>query len=606
MATNNENLEYRLPTDAYANFDALTLKSFIIDRLNENSTFRDQNFEGSNLSSVIDIIAYSYHVLLFYLNQTASESMFSNSTIYENINRIVNLMGYKPIGKQTSICPVDCVADSDLAIGSYFLKKYSYFLVDNVQYTIIDDFFFDKNTDSEETITTINENLLLYQGTVGEYPIYVASGDDFETFPIVIENLTSNNTKFISHGLVSVYVKESDTGLWYEYGEVDNLFLVSTNDRVYDLRLNENGHYEVKFGNDVFGRKLKNTDEVAVYYILSDGESGAVSKNAINGNKLFTINTARFSQIYTDTSTSGSTSSQIDSVNNTLLTFSNSSNSTPISEAETVEQIKTNTPILVNSQLRLVTEGDYETFLQKNASSLLNSVKVVNNKRYIEEYIQYFYDLCVDPNKVNRVLINQVNFADSCDFNDINIFLVPPFTINKDGQYPTFLSNSFKNYIKDLVGDKKMINYEIIPRDPVYMAFDLGFAINASPENSSLYNTTKLRVIRDKNVKISKELIKNQIIDKIKTFFEPSNNKLGDLLDISSLGNDLISVDGVSTIKMVNSDNTQYNGISFVSWNPVYDNDVEIVTQSTALPFFKFPYLYNPESIVKRIDVVDE
>lgn len=606
MATNNENLEYRLPTDAYANFDALTLKSFIIDRLNENSTFRDQNFEGSNLSSIIDIIAYSYHVLLFYLNQTASESMFSNSTIYENINRIVNLMGYKPIGKQTSICPIDCVADSELPIGSYFLKKYSYFLVDNVQYTINEDFFFDKTTDSEENITTINENLLLYQGTVGEYPVYVASGEDFETFPIVVENLTSNTTKFISHGSVSVYVKESDTGVWYEYEEVDNLFLVSTNNRVYDLRLNENGHYEVKFGNDVFGRKIKESDEVAVYYILSDGDSGAISEGAINGNKLFVLNTSRFSQIYSDVSSAGSSSSQIDRNNNSLLTFSNSTNSTAVSEAETVDQIKTNAPILVNSQLRLVTETDYETFLRKNAPNLLNSVKVVSNKRYIEEYIQYFYDLCVDPNKVNRVIVNQVNFADSCDFNDINIFLVPPFSITKDGQYPTFLSNSFKNYIKDLVGDKKMINYEIVPRDPVYVAFDLGFARNSLPESSPIYNTTKLQVIRNNNVKISKELIKNQIIAKINTFFAPSNNELGGLLDISSLGNDIISINGVSTIKMVNSDNTQYNGISFVARNPVYEKDVEIITQSTALPFFKFPYLYNPESIVKRIDIVDE
>lgn len=74
-------LEYNLPKNAYANFDAVSLKQFIIDRLNENPKFTDQNYEGSNLAAFIDIIAYSYHVLMFYLNQTSSESMFSQTTL---------------------------------------------------------------------------------------------------------------------------------------------------------------------------------------------------------------------------------------------------------------------------------------------------------------------------------------------------------------------------------------------------------------------------------------------------------------------------------------------------------------------------------------------
>jgi hypothetical protein len=69
---------------------------------------------------------------------------------------------------------------------------------------------------------------------------------------------------------------------------------------VYDLRLNENSHYEVKFGNDVFGKRLKVGDEVAIYYILSDGERGIISKNSINGNKLFNFNSNLFTQIYND------------------------------------------------------------------------------------------------------------------------------------------------------------------------------------------------------------------------------------------------------------------------------------------------------------------
>ena len=110
--TTNKFLEFNLPQDAYVAFDAVSLKEYIIDRLNENEKFTDQKFDGSNLAAVIDIIAYSYHVLLFYLNNTASEVNFDQATLYENMNKIVKLIGYKPAGKQTSIVPLAAEASA--------------------------------------------------------------------------------------------------------------------------------------------------------------------------------------------------------------------------------------------------------------------------------------------------------------------------------------------------------------------------------------------------------------------------------------------------------------------------------------------------------------
>ncbi len=71
------NTDFTLQKNAYASFDALTLKQLIIDRLNEGGVYTDQVLEGSNISAIMDIIAYSYHTLLFYLNQTSSESLFT-------------------------------------------------------------------------------------------------------------------------------------------------------------------------------------------------------------------------------------------------------------------------------------------------------------------------------------------------------------------------------------------------------------------------------------------------------------------------------------------------------------------------------------------------
>ena len=301
----NKSLEYNLPQNAYVNFDALSLKSFMIEQLDRGGVFVDQNYNGSNISGILEILAYYTHVLMFYLNQTSSESMFSQTSVYENMNRIVKMIDYKPTGRQTSLTSLTCNATSDLVVGSYNIRKYSYFLIDNIQYTFINDHAFEKKLDTEELIESLSETAILYQGTVGEYPTYISEGLEYETIPVVVDNLvSSNDTRFISHGTLSVYVKEENTDTWYEYLEVESIFLTAPTDRIYDVRLNENGHYEIKFGNGIFGRKLNGGDSIAIYYILSDGQSGLISSNVISGKKLMIFNSTRFQEIYDDVAVS--------------------------------------------------------------------------------------------------------------------------------------------------------------------------------------------------------------------------------------------------------------------------------------------------------------
>ena len=608
--TSNDFLDYNLPQNAYAAFDAVSLKSYIVDRLNKNEKFTDQNFDGSNLAAIIDIIAYSYHVLLFYLNNTAAEVNFDQASLYENMNRIVKLIGYKPAGKQTSLCPIRCLASANLPINNYSIRKYSYFLVDNIQYTFLNDTSFNKTVAGTEKITSLNDSVVLYQGSVAEYPSYTAQGENFEVLPIVVDNIVnSDDAKFIADNTISVNVLETNTGLYYEYMEVDNLFLSTSNERVFEKRLNENGHYEIKFGDGIFGKRLGQGDTVAVSYILSDNKRGTINKNALAGKKLFVYESSRQRAIFNDTYLNKDQTTFITTNNSSELTFNNPLDSSTLTDEETVQQIRENAPKVFSSQLRLVTESDYEALISKNLSHVVGSAKVVNNDAYISEYIQYFYNIGVDPNKVNRVLINQVNFASSCDFNNINIFVTPKFIISEDNSYPPYVSNSFKNLILDLTKDKKMISNEVIPRDPIYMAYGLG--VNNSTDRNlrlSILNNTQLCIVRKNTNKINKNTIKAQVTDVIRTFFLPDNNELGQNINLTNLSNSILSLEGVKRIYTRNtSDNVSYDGLSFLSFNPLYpDSDIQIVTQDTTLPFFKFPYLYAPLSISNRITVVDE
>jgi hypothetical protein len=144
--------EFNLPKDAYAAFDATSLKSLIIQRLKTSNVFTDQAFEGSNLSAIIDIIAYSYHVSLFYLNNQAAESYFSQSALLENMNKLVNLIGYNPLGSQTSIASFDAAAGAGLAAGNYIIPRFSFVTANGVFYSVSNDIYFEKTTNGAEDL----------------------------------------------------------------------------------------------------------------------------------------------------------------------------------------------------------------------------------------------------------------------------------------------------------------------------------------------------------------------------------------------------------------------------------------------------------------------
>jgi hypothetical protein len=159
----------------------------------------------------------------------------------------------------------------------------------------------------------------------------------------------------------------------------------------------------------------------------------------------------------------------------------------------------------------------------------------------------------------------------------------------------------------DLTQDKKMISNEVVPRDPVYMAYGLGYTPGGELSTSILDNTN-LYVVRDRTNKINKHTLSTRVGNLIKQFFLPENNMLGQKLSLSTLTSSILSLEGVKRIYTQNPEtNDLFNGISFLSFNPLYpETDIELVNQDTTLPFFKFPYLYSPLTISNQIIVRDE
>ena len=601
-----DNTDFTLSRDSYTTFDALTLKQLIKKRLNEGGVFTDQAFEGSNISAIIDIISYSYHTLLFYLNNTASESTFNEATLYENMNRIVKLIDYKPTGFQTSILSFEAVSNEKLIPNLYTIKRYSYFTVNGIDYSFTNDVSFSKSSNTSEVLSNLSENNLLYQGKYYEYPEQQAVGEDFETVTLVVKDNITGEPIFIDEKSINVYVRESDNGRYSFYEETNNMFLKGPGDLNYEKRINENGFYEIKFGNGVFGRRLRDGDDIFIYYLKSDGDSGVISPNQLNGNQLNIYSTPTFEDISDDIYDNANLTF-LSPQNAQLISFSNLNGSTTPKQREDVDSIRTNSKKIFQSQNRLVTIDDYESFINKNFSNILDDIKVVNNKTYISDFIDYFYKLGLDkPNEDPRFLFNQLKFSSPSDSNNVYIFMVPAISNVDSENNVNFLTTPQKNTIINAINTQKMVNIEIIPQDPIYNAFGIGLREENELLTTEIIDDTYLVAKRSLSNRISVDSIKQQINNIFISYFKDA--KLGSIISLTELKNKILSIDGVVALftRRVSGDKIiETPNLSLLSFNINYpDIDISDITSDLQLPFFKYPFLYN-NSILNNIIIED-
>ena len=602
--------EFNLPRNAYAAFDAISIKQLMVNRIKNSGLFPDIDYEGSNINGLLDPIAYSYHVLLFYLNQTASDSTFTQAELFENMNKIVSLIGYKTTGNHTATLNVSVSADKELTGGkSYTIKRFSNISIKNIPYSFNTDITFQKELyNTLESLPTIGDNNLLYQGTFKEYPLYTAIGENFEQFTLNIDfPLDNQSSKMIDHNNIYVYVKDINTNKWSEWKEISSLYLAESFSSVFEKRLNEFGHYELKFGNNINGKNLNVGDSVQIYYLESDGNKGIISNNDSKQGKLILYSTAQYNEIFNDIKDTNLYYTTAEDI--TLLKFDNLYSSVRPTYTETVDEIRKNAPLIFSSQNRTVTTSDYEAFVNKNFSNILQSVKAVSNKDYTSQYLAYFYDLGLErPNLDDRLLFNQVSFNDACDFNNVYLFCVPKLGAIQNETTPIELFFSQKQAIIDKLNQYKMVNQNIVICDPVYTAFDFGLPLIGETIVPSIKDSTVLRITRNENQIISKDQIKGLAFNIIKNFFSQTNNDLSKLLDLTVLSYSLLNINGVKSIETVRkSGTTEYktSKLSFVYWNPFYNNaNINSTAQNMNLRFFEFPFFYQISNLINKIEVI--
>ncbi len=110
----------------FTNLDFDQIKSSIRDYLKSNSNFTDYDFEGSNLSTIIDVLAYNTYITSYNANMVANESFIDSATLRENVVALARNIGYVPKSKKSARATISFFIDTTDIIpspASITLKK---------------------------------------------------------------------------------------------------------------------------------------------------------------------------------------------------------------------------------------------------------------------------------------------------------------------------------------------------------------------------------------------------------------------------------------------------------------------------------------------------
>jgi hypothetical protein len=323
----------------FANLDFDQIKTSIKDYLRSNSNFTDYDFEGSNLSVIIDTLAYNTYITSYNANMVANEVFIDSATLRENVVSLARNIGYVPRSKRSARAKISFFVDTSnftnvptqltlkgglvCTTRSFGDESYSFIIPSDITVPVTDN------------IAEFND-IEVYEGT------RITENFTVNSFDLNQRYILSNagiDTRTLS---VSVRPSELST-VSRKYNLADSLFDVTPQSTVFFIQEVEDERYELIFGDGVFGVRLEEPNYITVSYTVSNGD---------NANNLSSF---VFSGTIVDQSERVITSGI------SLITTVEAS--TLGSEIETVESIKKYATRIYASRNRAVTAADYEALI---------------------------------------------------------------------------------------------------------------------------------------------------------------------------------------------------------------------------------------------------
>ena len=307
-------------------FDGIkaNLKTF----LSQQNEFTDYDFEGSGMSTLLDVLAYNTHYLGYNANMLANEMYLDSADLRSSVVSLAKQVGYTPTSCTSSTATIDVLVN-DASGASLTMSRGTKFTttVDGQSYSFVNN--------SDASITPTDgvykfSNLTIYEGSYLNYK-YTASTSDIDQRFIIPNDSVDTTT-------LTVKIQESSSDATTNtYTLATGITGLDSTSKVYFLQEVEGGRFEVYFGDGVTGKAIEDGNIVILDYINGN-------RDAPNGATTFSLS-----------GTIGGFSSA------TITTVSNASGGTGL---ESITSIKYNAPRDYSAQDRAVTAEDYKTLVK--------------------------------------------------------------------------------------------------------------------------------------------------------------------------------------------------------------------------------------------------
>ena len=330
-----------MPLVNFTNLDFNQIKDSLRDYLRANSNFTDYDYEGSNLSTIIDILAYNTYLNSYNANMVSNEVFIDSATLRENVVSLARNIGYVPRPRGAAKANVSFAVDmTGTTVVSVTLKAGIVAVTSNsfsgqgFTFSIPKDITVAVNSDG----LAIFDSIIVYEGTYITQSFNVSSRVPNQKYILTNAGIDSN--------LIEVNVRDSSqSNISRNFTQADSLFDLDGSSPVYFIQEVNNERYELLFGDGIFGLPVSEPNVIEASYIVSNGsEANNISQMNFAGQLVSNNNAPITSNI-------------------TSLTVDQSSYGG--SEIESVESIKKYGTQIYASQNRAVTAVDYEAMIPK-------------------------------------------------------------------------------------------------------------------------------------------------------------------------------------------------------------------------------------------------
>ena len=304
---------------------AENLKSY----LQGQDQLKDYDFEGSTMSVLIDLLAYSSHIGAVNTNIAGSELFLDSAQIRKNVVSRAKDLGFVPASEKASSAIVDISLKNVRNADGTYPTISEMAMTRGTRLSTV----FDGLTYEFVVPSTINPT---QNGTTYTYSSVPIVQGTYSTDQFVFDGQVPNPKFVLSNERVDrtrIAISVNSAGVSDTYTLSTDVSNITTNSKVYYAQENEDGFVEIYFGDGVLGKQLLDGDLITVTYIIVDDIH-------CDGAKIFTLESAVNG--YTDSTI---TATQI---------------ATGGAEKESLESIKFKASKFYTSQNRLVTLNDYK------------------------------------------------------------------------------------------------------------------------------------------------------------------------------------------------------------------------------------------------------